>query len=245
MAVMIGCVFAYVNVYEISSSYGDEIQSKGWIWLWAIVTMGGGYIAQEIMQMFRLGWRYWGEYWNYLDLASSLAVISFVALHFSRAPSEAITASLSLVGLLFTTRFLQIATLNSTTGPLILAVIRMLADISIFLLLYVYVLLAFAATEPLDSAIQDEHLLIPILLILYVILLSIILLNLLIAIMAFTWDAIESSQHAHYHMLRLRLLNEYLYMPTYERIPPPFSLISTCGYHKAQQDISCMQAFFC
>uniref|UniRef100_A0A7S1P7R0 Ion transport domain-containing protein n=1 Tax=Vitrella brassicaformis TaxID=1169539 RepID=A0A7S1P7R0_9ALVE len=44
--------------------------------------------------------------------------------------------------------------------------------------------------------------------------------------MAFTWDAIESSQHAHYHMLRLRLLNEYLYMPTYERIPPPFSLIS-------------------
>mmetsp|Transcript_34086 Transcript_34086/g.84328 ORF Transcript_34086/g.84328 Transcript_34086/m.84328 type:complete len:398 (+) Transcript_34086:939-2132(+) len=219
--------------------------------------MGAGFIAQELLQMIRLRARYWQEYWNYLDLASSLAVVALIVSYFCEAPLDVITAALSLVGLLFATRILQIATPKSNTGPLILAVVRMFADISMFLLLYVYILLAFAAAlnilaqegnddfgtyglavltlfygglgefqDPLDHAIEDGRILAAILVVLYVILSSIILINLLIAIMASTWGAIEHSQHAHYHMLRLRLLNEYLCMQSYERLPPPFSIMS-------------------
>jgi len=51
-------------------------------------------------------------------------------------------------------------------------------------------------------------------------------LNLLIAIMASTFAAIEQTQTAQYQLLRIRVLNEFLTMPMHERFPPPFNLIA-------------------
>ncbi|CEL94715.1 unnamed protein product [Vitrella brassicaformis CCMP3155] len=208
----------------------------------------------------RLKAAYWADSWNVIDMSSSLAIAAFIAVHFLGYSAEAEVSSLIVIALLFALRLLQTASLHPAVGPLILAVVRMFSDISMFLCLYVYILLVFAGVftvlssdedhqyfgsfpkatltlffagqgdfnEALTNAIESHDTLGAVLLFTYVILSSIILLNLLIAIMASTYAAIEQTQTAQYQLLRIRVLNEYLNMPLHERLPPPFNLIGRC-----------------
>jgi len=165
--------------------------------------------------------------------------------------------SLVFIALLFALRLLQVASLHPNVGPLILAVIKTMSDIGLFLLLYVYILLIFAAAfvalnhdsehfdtyskailtlfyaglgdsqDPMNDSIERQELLTTCLFLVYVILSSIILVNLLIAIMTSTWAAIEETQSAQYQLLKVRVINEYLHMSSTEQLPPPFNLIGT------------------
>jgi len=255
-AMIVLIVFVLLHAETVKRS-NDERGGTD-LWVWGIVIMGFGFLAQDIMQMVRLSKVYWSEYWRYMELVSSLATFLFVVSHFVDDSSDLTVSSLSLVGLLFALRLLQIATLSSSTGPLILSVVKIFSDISMFLLLFAYVLLTVAATlvtlsshenyehfgsygrailslfyavlgsfqEPLDNSIDNEFVLTASLLCLFLILAPIILLSVLVAIMASTWGSIAQYQNAQYQLIRIRILNEYLLMPSYERLPPPFSILA-------------------
>ncbi|CEM06954.1 unnamed protein product [Vitrella brassicaformis CCMP3155] len=269
---------------------GDGVAAAGQsVWLWSALATGVGFIVVEWFQLFRLKAHYWKDSWNYLDCVSGVSIAAFIAIHFIGWSTEAEVGSGIVVALLFALRLLQAASLLPNVGPLILAVVRMLADIRKFLLLYLYILLVFAGVftilssdedhdyfgsygqamlalfyaglgdfnDALNDAIESHDTLGAVLLFTYIILSSIILLNLLIAIMASTYSAIEDTQDAQYQLLRIRVLNEYLTMPPHERLPPPFNLIafllsaplpylaSLISADRRQQSTMCRIAFWC
>ncbi|CEL94711.1 unnamed protein product [Vitrella brassicaformis CCMP3155] len=220
------------------------------VWLWGAVLTGSGFVIQEAFQGIRLKAAYWADSWNIIDMSSSLAIAAFIAIHFLGYSSEAEVSSGIVIALLFALRLLQTASLQPTVGPLILAVVRMFSDISIFLCLYVYILLVFAGVFTVLSSDEDHQ---------YfgsfpkatltlffagqgdfnealsnaieshdtlgaVLLFTYVILSSII--LASTYAAIEETQAAQYQLLRIRVLNKYLTMPRHERLPPPFNLIA-------------------
>ncbi|CEM21877.1 unnamed protein product [Vitrella brassicaformis CCMP3155] len=105
----------------------------------------------------RLKTAYWTDSWNRLDAGTSLSIAIFIAIHFIGWSSEAEVSSGIVVALLFVLRLLQTASLHPAVGPLILAVVRMFSDISMFLCLYVYILLVFAGVFTLLSSDEDHQ----------------------------------------------------------------------------------------
>ncbi|CEL96858.1 unnamed protein product [Vitrella brassicaformis CCMP3155] len=137
----------------------------GWLWnLWlgllilgALSNLLEAILLQAILQGELLSAAYWADPWNYVDMASSLAIGAFVATHFKDYPAEIELSLLTVIVLLFALRLLQTASLHPTVGPLILAVMKMFSDISMFLCLYVYILLVFAGVFTLLSSDEDHQ----------------------------------------------------------------------------------------
>jgi len=226
-------------------------------WLYVTLATGAGFILQEVYQAIRLGASYLADSWNCIDFAGSSSIIAFAVIHFRGYSTTTEMSAGIVIALLSALRLLQTASLHQAVGPLILAVVKMISDISMFLVLYAYILLIFAGVfnvlssdedheyfgtygkatltlfyaavgefnDTLNNAIESHDTLGAVLLFIYVVLSSIILLNLLIAIMASTYAAIENTKKPQYQ-LRIRVLNEYLSMPQHERLPPPFNLIA-------------------
>ncbi|CEM34063.1 unnamed protein product [Vitrella brassicaformis CCMP3155] len=258
LSMLMMVTFVLLHIEELKGNDDAKFSCMGQsVWLWSTVMTGIGFILQEISQCIRLGTSYWADSWNYIDSVSSLTIIAFIITHFTGWSDAMKVKAGVLIALLFALRILQTASLHPTVGPQILAVLRMLSDISMFLLLYLYILLVFAAIllfsynedheffgtygqatlnffyvgfgdfdNALNNAIESQDTLGTVLLLIYAVLSSIILLNLLIAIMASTYSAIEATQNAQYQLLRIRVLNEYLTVSQHERHAPPFNLIA-------------------
>ncbi|CEL94174.1 unnamed protein product [Vitrella brassicaformis CCMP3155] len=90
-------------------------------------------------------------------MCSGVSIIGFIAIHFTGWSMDAEVGSGIVVALLFALRLLQTASLHPAVGPLILAVVRMFSDISMFLCLYVYILLVFAVVFTLLSSDEDHQ----------------------------------------------------------------------------------------
>ncbi|CEM16844.1 unnamed protein product [Vitrella brassicaformis CCMP3155] len=146
---------------HIESIRGDSgmIMAGLWpaVWLWGAVLTGGGFNLQEAFQGIRLKAAYWADSWNVIDMSSSLAIAAFIAVHFRGYSAEAEVSSGIVIALLFALRLLQTASLQPTVGSLILAIVRMFSDISIFLCLYVYILLVFAGVFTVLSSDEDHQ----------------------------------------------------------------------------------------
>ncbi|CEM21886.1 unnamed protein product [Vitrella brassicaformis CCMP3155] len=237
---------------HIESIKGDSDVMMPGVWLWGALPTGTAFILLELFQGIRLKAAYWADSWNYVDLACSLAIAAFITIHFIGWSSEAEVGSGIVVALLFALRLLQTASLHPTVGPLILAVVRMFSDISMFLCLYVYILLVFAGVFTLLSSDEDHQYFGSFpkatLTLFYaglgefnealtnaieshdtlgaVLLFTYVILSSII--LASTYAAIEETQAAQYQLLRIRVLNEYLKLPHHERLPPPFNLIGRC-----------------
>ncbi|CEM38224.1 unnamed protein product [Vitrella brassicaformis CCMP3155] len=244
---------AYVLLH-IESIKGDsviEVAVMGQsVWLGGALLTGIGFLVQELFEGIRLKAAYWEDSWNAIDFACSLALVAFLVIHFSGWSSDAEVGSGILIALLFALRLLQTASLQPTVGPLILAVMRMFSDISMFLCVYVYILLVFAGVFTLLSSDEDHQYFgsfgQAMLTLFYakqgdfndalnnaieshntlgaVLLFTYVILSSII--LASTFEAIKEKQAAQYQLLRIRVLNEYLTMPHHERLPPPFNLIA-------------------
>ncbi|CEL94704.1 unnamed protein product [Vitrella brassicaformis CCMP3155] len=146
---------------HIESIKGDSgmMMAGVWpsVWLWGALLTGTGFIVQEIFQGVRLKAAYWADSWNYVDFASGVSIAAFIAIHFMRYSAEAEVSSGIVIALLFALRLVQTASLQPAVGPLILAIVRMLSDISMFLCLYVYILLVFAVVFTLLSSDEDHQ----------------------------------------------------------------------------------------
>ncbi|CEM38735.1 unnamed protein product [Vitrella brassicaformis CCMP3155] len=223
LSMLLMVAFVLLHIELIRGNSGIEVAVMGQsVWLWGALALltGTGFLMQEAFQGIRLKAAYWADLWNYVDFASGVSIIAFIAVHFLRY------------------------------SPRRNAVVRMFSDISMFLCLYVYILLICAGVftilssdedhqyfgsfakatltlfyagqgdfnEALNNAIESHDTLGTVLLFTYVILSSIIL--------ASTYAAIEEKQSSQYQLLRIRVLNEYLTMPHHERLPPPLNLIA-------------------
>ncbi|CEL96843.1 unnamed protein product [Vitrella brassicaformis CCMP3155] len=128
------------------------------VWLWGSVLTGSGFILLEIFQGIRLKAAYWADSWNWVDAGSSLAIIAFIAIHFAGWSEEAEVSSGIVIALLFALRLLQTASLHPASDHSYChAVVRMFSDISMFLCLYVYILLVFAVVFTLLSSDEDHQ----------------------------------------------------------------------------------------
>ncbi|CEL94199.1 unnamed protein product [Vitrella brassicaformis CCMP3155] len=239
---------------RIESIKGDSAMTMAgvWlaVWLWGAVLTGGGFVLLESFQFIRLKAAYWEDSWNYVDMCSCASIIAFIAVHVMGWSTDAKVGSGIVIALLFALRLLQTASLHPAVGPLILAVVRMFSDISMFLCLYVYILVVFAVVFTLLSSDEDHQYFGSFpkatLTLFYaglgefnealnnaieshdtlgtVLLFTYVILSSII--LASTYAAIEQTQTAQYQLLRIRVLNEYLNMPQHERLPPPFNLIA-------------------
>ncbi|CEM16848.1 unnamed protein product [Vitrella brassicaformis CCMP3155] len=257
MLLMVAFVLLHIESIRGDSGVIESAVMGQSVWLWGAVLTGIGFVIQEAFQGVRLKAAYWADSWNVIDMSSSLAITAFIAVHFLGYSAEAEVSSLIVIALLFALRLLQTASLQPTVGPLILAVVRMFSDISMFLCLYVYILLVFAGVFTVLSSDEDHQYFGSFpkatLTLFYaglgefnealtnaieshdtlgaVLLFTYVILSSII--LASTYSAIEETQAAQYQLLRIRVLNEYLTMPHHERLPSPFNLIGRC--HKSHE----------
>ncbi|CEM35125.1 unnamed protein product [Vitrella brassicaformis CCMP3155] len=255
LSMLLMVAFVMLHIESIKGDSG-VMMTWGWpsvwpsMWLWGAVLTGCGFILLEVFQGIRLKAAYWEDSWNIIDTSGAVSIAVFTAIHFIGWSSEAEVGSAILVALLFALRLLQTASLHPIVGPLILAVMRMFSDISMFLCLYVYILLVFAGVFTVLSSDEDHQdfgsFPKATLTLFYagqgdfsdaltnaieshdtlgtILLFTYVILSSII--LASTYAAIEETQTAQYQLLRIRVLNEYLTMPRHERLPPPFNLIA-------------------
>ncbi|CEL94682.1 unnamed protein product [Vitrella brassicaformis CCMP3155] len=158
LSMLLMVAFVLLHIESIKGDSG-MMMAGVWpaVWLWGTVLTGGGFILLEVFQGIRLKAAYWEDSWNAIDCAAALSIAAFIAIHFIGWSLEAEVGSGVVVALLFALRLLQTATLHPTVGPLILPVVRMFSDISMFLCLYVYILLVFAVVFTLLSSDEDHQ----------------------------------------------------------------------------------------
>ncbi|CEM21892.1 unnamed protein product [Vitrella brassicaformis CCMP3155] len=252
LSMLLMVAFVLLHIESIKGD-SDVMIAGVWpaVWLWGAVLTGGGFVG------IRLKAAYWADSWNTIDCAAAVSIAVFIVIHFIGWSSEAEVGSGIVVALLFALRLLQTASLHPAVGPLILAVVRMFSDISMFLCLYLYILLVFAVVFTLLSSDEDHQYFGSFpkatLTLFYagqgdfnealtnaieshdtlgaVLLFTYVILSSII--LASTFAAIEETQAAQYQLLRIRVLNEYSTMPHHERLPPPFNLIGRC--HKRDE----------
>ncbi|CEL94192.1 unnamed protein product [Vitrella brassicaformis CCMP3155] len=253
LSMLLMVAFVLLHIESIKGDSGMTMAAE-WpqVWLWGTVLTGSGFILLETFQGIRLKAAYWADSWNFVDFLSSVSIVAFVAIHFMGWSIEAEVGSGIVIALLFALRLLQTASLHPSVGPLILAVVRMFSDISMFLCLYVYILLVFAVVFTLFSSYEDHQYFGSFakatLTLFYAglgdftealnnaieshdtlgtaLLFTYVILSSII--LASTYAAIEETQTGQYQLMRIRVLNEYLTMPQHERLPPPFNLIGRC-----------------
>ncbi|CEM03344.1 unnamed protein product [Vitrella brassicaformis CCMP3155] len=159
LSMLLMVAFVLLHIESIKGDSGMTM-AGAWpsVWLWGAVLTGSGFIVVEIFQLIRLkAAAYWADSWNRLDAGTALWIVGFIAIHFAGWSSEAEVSSGVLIALLFALRLLQAASLHPAVGPLILAVVRMFSDISMFLCLYVYILLIFAGVFTILSSDEDHQ----------------------------------------------------------------------------------------
>ncbi|CEM32241.1 unnamed protein product [Vitrella brassicaformis CCMP3155] len=227
MLLLIFSVLLYTKSIKGDSGMTIAAVDKS-VWLWIVLATGSGFILLEIFQAFRLGGSYWKDSWNWLDCASGASIAAFIAIYFIGwgRKLRAVVRMLSDIRM-----FLLLYPYILLIFAGVFTILSSDEDRDYFASYDKAMLTLFYAglgnfDGPLNNAIETHDTLGAVLLFTYIILSSIILLNLLIAIMASTYSAIEETQNAQYQLLRIRVLNEYLTMPLHERLPPPFNLVA-------------------
>ncbi|CEM01024.1 unnamed protein product [Vitrella brassicaformis CCMP3155] len=152
LSMLLMVAFVLLHIQSIKEDSGVMLT-----WLWGTVLTGVGFILLETFQAIRLKASYWADSWNIIDFACSLSIAGFIAIHFAGWSSSAEMSSGIVIALGFALRLLQTASLHPAVGPLILAILRMLSDISIFLFVYLYILMVFAGMFTLLSSDGDSE----------------------------------------------------------------------------------------
>eukprot|EP00347_Sterkiella_histriomuscorum_P010847 403374696 len=153
----------YTNIVFEHRNYDDQYILANYVLAIAQLVFSAFFLTNELMQVYNLGWRYFMQFWNYVDIIAPSLVAVLQSLQFAQDYDVEIDPVLLRCILVFATFFMWIKLLSvlrvfESTGYLIRMIHEVIIDMGVFLLILLITVTMFADTfMRLSDGNDDEE----------------------------------------------------------------------------------------